>query len=395
MPRQIDGLHASIDKVFGQQEEHNAAVAAAAEAAAPDNEDGADTGVNPAAEAHPDADKTAKAKAERGEDGKFKPKEKAEADEKAAKDAKAAKEPKDPKAAATGTQDSQTTEAPAEGSNVPAPASWSAEEKAQFAKFPPEAQRAVARREAERDKALRVSQDETAQVRQRYGDFDRAATAHTQRLAVKGETPTAAAARLLAIDAAFDADPAGTLKELARQRGINLSTLGNQNATAEADPFADPAAAKANERVSALEQQIENDKRTRAQAEYRQNESIVNNFADEKDAQGNLKRPFYHEVEADVADHIKRIRGANPYLPANECLQQAYETAVWANPRTRESLLALRTSATATSSAQAEKDRAAKAKAAAPGVRGSAAGTPTRQPSGKPDIRKMLDQALS
>jgi hypothetical protein len=57
----------------------------------------------------------------------------------------------------------------------------------------------------------------------------------------------------------------------------------------------------------------------------------IDNFADEKDAQGNLLHPHFDAVLPQVIE----LYQANP----NRDLREAYETAVWMNPQLRQTMI--------------------------------------------------------
>lgn len=62
----------------------------------------------------------------------------------------------------------------------------------------------------------------------------------------------------------------------------------------------------------------------------------VRHFAEEKNAKGELVRPYFNEVQKDIAELITASKQAGRPLT----LLQAYEAAVWQNPTLRAKALA-------------------------------------------------------
>jgi len=107
----------------------------------------------------------------------------------------------------------------------------------------------------------------------------------------------------------------------------------------------------------------------------------IDSFADEKDAQGKPKHPYFDAV----LPHMIDLYRANP----ERDLQQAYDQAIWAVPEIREKLLAERT---ATVQQQASNERARQA------VRSNVRGvtSPVAKPAGdgkRAGIRAAIEAA--
>lgn len=384
-----DLLLKSIDKVLDNSED--------LDNSAPDNEGTPDTGapVDERAGEKKQVEKQAHSKT--GEDLGGKTEETA-GDEGKAKDGDAEKGKKE---VSGENKDSEQKEDPSDGKPVPAPSAWTPAEKAEFAKLPPAVQQTIARREAEAVRATRTAQQEASQLRTRVQEYEHVATAHSQRLALRGETPTQAMNRLFQLEQVFERDPAAVLKHLAAQAGINLSQLTNAAGETPTNTPSDPIALQALQRAEQLERELQERDNVARRAELQRNTSIVDQFANERDSSGQLKRPFYAELENEVADEILRLRQLNPNIEPREVLQQAYDACVWRNPQTRESLLAAQRH-----QEEAERAKAVKAKSGqaerARGLRGAPIGERTgvmnKPPVGiaeeRKTIRRLLDERL-
>ncbi|HEY1299233.1 MAG TPA: hypothetical protein VGF07_01975 [Stellaceae bacterium] len=138
-------------------------------------------------------------------------------------------------------------------------------------------------------------------------------------------------------------------------------------------------------RLRALETETSAQKAAREAAEYTRAGREIETFANEKDAQGNLKHPFFAELEADmtVLAQSERIQGKAPVLA------ELYDRALWANPSTRDKHLALQRDAEAKRAAEDRRAKAEQARRAAVSVTGAPG--PGQAQIGAPD-RSLRDE---
>lgn len=291
-----------------------------------------------------------------------------------------------------------------QGSSSEAPQHWSAEDKATFQKLPKEGQDFLLRRhtEMERDYQSKVQANATA-------------VQFTQAVAPVFEHPSVTAAlvdyqtggRVHPVDAikqwaafhvrAMSKDPnerAGLLRELAQRLQLDPAAVfgqGNQpmNGLSEED-MKDPAirffadhVGKTSKDLQALRDQLQ--EMSRQTTERASQEALrvtqwgIDQFADEKDAQGNLLHPHFDAVLPQVIELFQ----ANP----NRDLKEAYEAAVWMNPQLRQTLIQ--------SERQSVEQKAANeraAKAARMNVRGRT--SPVSKPASEADQPKGLRAAI-
>lgn len=247
--------------------------------------------------------------------------------------------------------------APAPGSSSEAPAHWSAEDKATFAKLPKEGQDFLLKRhtEMERDYQSKVQANATA-------------VQFTQAVAPVFEHPAVSAAlvdyqtggRIHPIDAikqwaAFHVramspnveDKIGLIQDLMQRLKLDPAAVlgqGNQpvNGLSEED-MKDPAikffadhVGRTTKDLQALRTQLEGLSRQQNDRASQESLRVINwgidQFADEKDAQGNLLHPHFDAVLPQIIE----LFSSNPQRD----LREAYETAVWMNPQLRNTLIA-------------------------------------------------------
>jgi hypothetical protein len=214
------------------------------------------------------------------------------------------------------------------------PERWSAEDKAQFAGLPREAQDLVLKREADVERHLSQKSQEIAELQRNYAPLDNIIGPRKQAWALSGFTPDAALNHLFALSDFASRDQAGFIQWFSQQHGIDLAEL----ATGAHAP--DPKTQALQQRINQLEQglqaqqaQVETSARSDAQA-------VITAFAADK-----TNAPYFAEVEGDIAAIMPSVRAQNPGASPKELLQKAYDKAVWANETTRNKAISAREAA--------------------------------------------------
>lgn len=240
---------------------------------------------------------------------------------------------------------------------VEAPRSWSAEQKAIWAKIPPEAQPIIARAEAElqeiRTGAGRLAA-EYKPIRDTFGQ-------HADYLSQIGAEPAQWLNNALQISRALDTGQApAVIKKLADQYSVDLGQLY--------DPLAPPPnqeVAELRREIAVLKAARSSDQESRAASQQAAQLDQIQRFVGEF----KTKYPDASEFEDDIAAEIHALRAKEPNLDHAALLDKAYERAAWANPAMRakrvDAELAGKLKAQEEARIAAAKEAAAKAKAAA------------------------------
>lgn len=238
---------------------------------------------------------------------------------------------------------------PAHGSNQP-PQHWSEQDRQTFAKLTPEGQQFLLRRhtEMERDYQSKAQAAATAvQFTQSLAPvFQDPVIAGSLQQA--GVSPFDAIAQWAGFHKRFMTDPAGLLQELAQRAGLNPAATGQmsrpgQTVALSEEDLKDPAIRYFADNIgrtlsdvqalrAELNQMRQQDAQRQTAEAMKVNRWSIDQFADEKDAQGNLKHPHFDAV----LPHMIELFRANPERP----LQEAYDMAIWAVPSIRQSLIA-------------------------------------------------------
>lgn len=304
----------------------------------------------------------------------------------------------DDKPADDANKDSQTSQvdkskagaANADNQPIAAPTSWDAESKAAFAKLPPELQKVVAKRESDRDGFVSKSGEELANYRKRYDALEQVLEPRKDHFNRMGMSPAQVVNQLLALADQADRDFSGFIKEQAKLRNFDVKTLV---AAQGEQPYVDPAIARLQDEVNRLTGVINNGQQQQVQQVQNTIVQTITDFANEKDASGNLLRPHYSKLEADIEPFIIAIRRGNPNLQPKEVLQQAYDRVLWANPELRGELIEREKKAANDKLLEDERQKAQKASNAAVSHRGSpsaGSATATQNESVEDTVRNTL-----
>lgn len=291
-------------------------------------------------------------KRERAEDGKF-----------ATKDGRPPKTHNQPpeEVEAEQTAEAPQTEQPKTPA-VPVPRGWTKEAAEKWAAVPPDVQQYVSQRED----MLNRTAGEFGRYRQAVEPIRQVIDQNKHVFERNGADPANGIAALLAAQDMLDRNPVNALAYLAQTYGVDLRALaaqvyGGNDATGLAP---DPEVAALQNKIAQLEHQLKYDVEQRNAAEraaVQQRQAQVRQSFEQRIDAFAKDKPDFDEVAPEILANIQAIQQLNPQATPDEVLNQAYERAVWANPKTRES----RMKAEEAKRLQEAAKRAAEAKAAA------------------------------
>src|SRR3990167_7468877 len=219
------------------------------------------------------------------------------------------------------------TETPAAAALPPsAPASRSAAAKADWAKLPPAIQQEVLKREQDVSKGFA----ERADTVKAYENIERAIGPRKQQLVAQYGSVEAGLDNLLQLSEFAARDLVGFIRMLAQNRGLDLAQLQPQPTTpqpqAEDAGWVDPQLHAVQQELAGLKQTITQ----REQAEQAQRMEQTRATVEAFKASG--KAPHFEDVRQDMAGLAR--------LHPQMTIEQLYDRAVYANPTTRERMLA-------------------------------------------------------
>jgi hypothetical protein len=231
------------------------------------------------------------------------------------------------------------TATPEKPSTAPSemPTSWSADAKAEWSKLSPAVQQAVLKRETEINEGGRRWSEEKRTYDEVLSPLQRIASA-------SGLDPREGLQRLLNVEYRLRTEPDVMIAELAEAYGARLNKPQGEP-TPQPQPAADPRITQLHQTVTSLQQ-----------------EAHARKLADANSAIATVSKdkPHWAEVENDLPRFLTIVNQSKPNASHADKLQEAYDMAVWANPATREKLIAAQTAAatkTAAERAQADKAR--------------------------------------
>jgi hypothetical protein len=184
-------------------------------------------------------------------------------------------------------------------------------------------------------------------------------------------------------------DPAHVAEVLvAMKNGQRPPSNGHQNGAQYRDPRVDDLSRQLNELSDAEKRRQEEAENARIAATQRQ----IDTFANEKDAQGNLKHPFF----ADLHQDMTALAAADAQLGKSINLADLYERAVYANRETRTKLLSADKEVEAKRLASERRAKAEAAQRASSSVTGSAGAgqSPSERRPGSGSVRDALVAAV-
>lgn len=284
--------------------------------------------------AHDDALRKAfrESKRERDERGKFAARDGKPApalDDKTQKDSAPKADVKDQSPKTETVEQDAKPEKPATPA-IKAPNSWSAEMKAKFDTLPPDVREFVAKRESETHQAISRLGQFASETKPLIDVLER----HRHVFEHNGLSYDQGVERLLAVQNLLDRDPMTAIQQIAKAYKVDLARFGAQSDGLDIPP--DPQLEQAMQRVAYLEQQLQHVtghiEGQQRYAEHQRHQSylgVVDEFA--------KTAPDFDEVAAEVIANVQVLQSVNPNRHPQELLKEAYERAIWANPKTRTS----------------------------------------------------------
>lgn len=260
-----------------------------------------------------------------------------------------------------GDQQGQDDAAAAESHNQ-APEHWSAEDKTMFGQQSPEAQEFLLRRHQQMEADYTQKTQEHAETLRQYGAISQVMAPFQQSIQKEGIDMAGAISRWAAAEKWLNDDPQSAIKGLADAYGVDLVGLASQGGSSDTTSYTDQSGSNGQDITNhPVIKNLQKDLDTMRQSNVTQAQNDANAriqaFATEKDESGNLKRPYWNEVEQQIATlaAIQRSQGVHP---SQIDLHALYESATWANPSTREKLLSSQRQAEADTQKEQERKRA-------------------------------------
>lgn len=274
-----------------------------------------------------------------------------------------------------------------EETKIEPPISWEKEAKEEFKSLPVKVQQYVLRREQERDRAFQKKTEEVAQIKKSYQGLNQILTPEISSWRNLGLSPEEAIGRLIRAQKFLDSNPIEGIRKIAKSYNIDIDKLPEYAKSNNINPELQAVTSK----VQQIEHMIQAERNQQAQAEKAALLREIELFEKEVDNEGNLVRPHYEQLQADMTPIVAALREAHPTASVAAILHEAYNRALWANPETREAVLREQAAKEQAKRIEETKKKAVQAKKAGSSITGAPSGISKAKPSGS--IRDSLERA--
>jgi hypothetical protein len=220
---------------------------------------------------------------------------------------------------ATPETDTPESEAEPVPDALAAPKTWPAEQREAFEQLPDEQRNFMLQRESERDAAFTRKTTELAEQRKQVEGLQGVLAPYKQQMQAHGISEAEYISRLMSYDNALRQNPQAAIAQLAQHYNVQL-TSGDSGADYVEDYSTDSHTQQLQQQLAQTQQQVNMLAQSQHQDRYKQLEDQVDIFANEKDANGNQKRPHFEKLR----ERMSRLVTAGE----TQDLQTAYDMAL-------------------------------------------------------------------
>jgi len=210
-----------------------------------------------------------------------------------------------------------------------APKHWAKEFKERFEKLDPNGQHLFMSRYKDLEADYTKKTQNLAQYRKRNEALDEIYGPYKDDFQRAGMDEVAATRQLLAAHKYLKEDPKQALKWLANSYGVDLGEVTGD--APQDDEYTDPQIKSLQQQVAQLSGFIQNQQRTQQQNQVESTQSIIDQFAQAKDEQGNIKHPHFESLRDTMGVFINSGKAKD--------LDQAYEMAIYSDPKLRAEMI--------------------------------------------------------
>lgn len=230
------------------------------------------------------------------------------------------------KAAKTAPNQATQTEA------VDVPISWRKEDAEHFKALPPAVQQSIAYKEAKREQIWNERNMEAQNYIKKYQEIDNVLAPYEEQWALAGVSSGQVIKQFMAWQNKMDNDPQGAIKQLAQSYGINVQQL------AQEAPPVDPQYQAVVQELNRVKGYLEQQKNNSLQQSTSSAHNNIAKFASETDASGKPLRPHFDSLyeSGDITPIAEMLMAANPGASLDAILSEAYDRAMYSNPKVRE-----------------------------------------------------------
>jgi len=208
------------------------------------------------------------------------------------------------------------------------PQHWPNDFKEQFEKMDATGQHLFMKRYKDLEGDYTKKTQSLAKYRKRQEAFDEIMKPHMDDFSRAGMDEVGAVRQLLAAHDYLRKDPRQAIQWLAKNYGVDMSEVGMDSTE---EDYADPEVKALKQQVAQLQGFLQNQQQTQMQSVQQNTQSMIDQFATEKTADGSPKHPHFDSVRDRMGVLIQGNQAPD--------LATAYDMAVYADPKLRQSLM--------------------------------------------------------
>jgi len=276
----------------------------------------------------------------------------------------------------------EQTPAPEADKPVPMLASWTAQQRADFAKLPKEAQQIVYERGRDMEAHFSRTTQHLSQQINAYNDLNQVLAPYEKAWNLNGVSRVPVIKQLLEAQEFINSDPHGAIRWIAETTGVNLAEV------AQGAPQVDPQYLSMQQQLAQMQQYIQQQEQQTQSYVLNNATAEINSFASETNADGSPLRPHLQQIYQEMQPIVADLRSQNPQASHRAILNEAYERACWANPTIRAQRIQSEAQAAESKRIEGDKARALNAKRAGVSLSGAPDGV------GDHDFGDSIDSVL-
>ena len=202
-----------------------------------------------------------------------------------------------------------------------APKTWPAEQREAFEQLPDEQRDFMLQRENERDAAFTRKTTELAEQRKQVEGLQGVLAPYKQQMQAHGISEAEYISRLMSYDNALRQNPQAAIAHLAQHYGVQLPS-GDSGADYVEDYSTDSHTQQLQQQLAQTQQQVNMLAQSQHQDRYKQLEDQVSLFANEKSADGSLKRPHFDKLRERMSRLVTAGETQDLQTAANDIANQ-------------------------------------------------------------------------
>jgi hypothetical protein len=209
------------------------------------------------------------------------------------------------------------------------PQHWPNDFKEQFEKMDATGQHLFMKRYKDLEGDYTKKTQSLAKYRKRQESFDEIMKPHMDDFSRAGMDEVGAIRQLLSAHNYLKTDPKQAIQWLAKNYGVDISEVGVDST--EEDDYSDPQVKALQQQVAQLQGFLNQQQQTQMQSVQHNTQSMIDQFANEKNTDGSPKHPHFDNVRDRMGVLIQSNQAPD--------LATAYEMSIYSDPKLRQEMM--------------------------------------------------------